>query len=237
MHENLDTTYSLDLNNQWQTLVADYEYGTFYTIHCKFDFKKDTKSPEKCSLYIQNFEGNVTLGLVSINPTIEIVDDPLKGKPSYVMFIHLKALHVNNSLNNQNISIGEVPKNHPEMKGFHKDYSLKVELIFDKVDGFNENDLSKSKFIDSTRFIRDGDGLIKNTKGQRHNYNTTNVYEDYTRKQYGLGLKKFSIYESHVAHFGHTKESDVFDMVILSNGEAKKMLKPYPCYLSYIKFI
>lgn len=237
MHQNLKTTYSLNLNNEWQTLVADYEYGTFYTIHCKFEFNKGTKSPKTCELYLQNFEGNVTLGLESINSNIEIIDDPLMGKPSYVMFIHVKALYSNNTLSKKPISINNVPSKYPEMKEFHKDYALKVELIFDKVNGFNENDMNNAKFIDGARFIRDGEGFIKNTMGERYGFDTNEVYENYSKKEYGIGLFKANLLKSDVANFGHTKESNVYDIIKLSDGKSVKMLKPYPCYLSYMRFI
>jgi|GEM_PF-6996236 len=82
MHENLKYTVRLtkdieacsDISDvksigikDWQPIFADKEYETFYFLYAKFigekQDEKDSFEVQKIQLYLQNFEGDVTIGL------------------------------------------------------------------------------------------------------------------------------------------------------------------------------
>jgi hypothetical protein len=182
MHENLKTTVSLrkednlrEVNDNWQILIPDYYCNTFYVLYGRFRGEMNGTNfiPKFCDLYIQNYQGIITIGLVSLGD-IDIAFDESINAPVYILKIHAKALHANEKLLNQPLKLIESPslKDHnnywqkEEFKNLVNNaidcnFRMRVEIIFDSLDKeyFNKKDLSNSRLIDAREFKRDGDQL------------------------------------------------------------------------------
>lgn len=236
MHQNLKTTFSLDLENEWQTIASSKAYGTFYTLHAKFKYKTGTKTPESCDLYIQNFSGFITLGIDAVSTDIILMHDPLMGKPSYVMHISLKALHANDTITNHTINLIDDLDDNTIVDEFSKDYGLKIEVLYEKIPGFNEDNLRTSTAVDMS-YQRDGESLLKKTFSEPLNETSKiELYKNYFNSNERVVIIEESAIDKRTDPNRMLIE-DTFDRVQLSTGETHKVVKPYPCYLSYVQFV
>ncbi|WP_396636461.1 hypothetical protein [Maribacter sp. R77961] len=118
MHENLKYTVRLtekikacaDIKQansigikDWQPIFADKEYDTFYFLYAKFIGKKDEDGEcfnlNKIQFYLQNFEGEVTIGLTGKAYFYEQELDPAdhdtryEGRKQYGLFIILQGFN------------------------------------------------------------------------------------------------------------------------------------------------
>lgn len=242
MHQNLKTTFCLNLENQWQTITASKAYGTFYTLHVKFKYKTGTKIPENCQLYIQNFSGIITLGIHEIHNEIKLIHDPIMGKPSYVMYIYLKALYANEKICDQKLNFINEISTHQSIKEFSNDTDLKIEVLFKKVDGFDEHNLSMSTIVDHG-FKRDGESLLKETLSAPLNERRTltEIYKEYfgiaENEDIQINGQIAKNIESIKTNQHRALLEETTDIVTLPNDEKHTVVKPYPCYLSYVQFV
>ncbi|PQJ81635.1 hypothetical protein [Polaribacter glomeratus] len=239
MHQNLKTTFSLDLENQWQTLIASKSYGTFFTLHGKFKYKTGTKEPINCDLYIQNFSGLITIGIDHVNTQIKLIHDPLMGKPCFVMYVTLKALHANDTVYNKEVQLFNNLSGHLSANEFSKEYNLKIEILYSKLNGFNKDDLKSSTIVD-LNYKRDGESLLKNTFSEPLNEDTkTQLYKNYFNSNDDVTILE----EQELAFDGRKTmrtrnfQEETIDKIKLSNGDIHDVIKPYPCYLSYVQFV
>jgi len=192
MHQHLKSSYSLGLrqtekDQAWQTLVANKAYGTFFTINGRFSFEEGTYKPNKCELFLQNYQGNVTIGIVSIKEEIQIYRDTLLDNHTLVLVVKLKALHSNNKLTK-----AVFIENNSFVNEFSKNVNLKVELIFDEIDSFSSENPNDNIFIDEARFLREGDDLVKPTY-QRYNFDIKKHYTEFYSKDQGIGINSFEL--------------------------------------------
>ncbi len=118
MHENLKYTVRLDSSitecadikdteslgiKDWQPIFADQEYGTFYFLYAKLLGEKEEDgnsfTVQKIQLYLQNFEGEVTIGLkgkayfYSQELDFADVDPRYPGRKQYGLFIILQGFN------------------------------------------------------------------------------------------------------------------------------------------------
>jgi len=226
MHQNLRTSFVLneekvsDSKNlskqQWeensekeqeaylqemQTLIPATQYGTFFCIYAKFtgSFVDQGFQPKTCDLFLQNYDGDVTVGLVSMDSDIDIIFDPLIGSPVYLFKIHVKALHANTKLEKpQEIKFRDSVslKNYSgfednswnidaENNAINPKFLARILLYYDKLgtDIFNpKEDVNESIFIDSHKYQRDGDELFlknyKRVKGEGFEPMDQNITEE-----------------------------------------------------------
>ena len=236
MHQNLKTTFSLNLENEWQTIASSKAYGTFYTLHAKFKYQTGTKTPVSCDLYIQNFSGFITLGIDEVNTEIILMHDPLMGKPSYVMHISLKALQANDTITNHLISLKDDLDDDIIVEELTTDYDLKIEVLYQKIPGFNANNLRASTAVDMS-YQRDGESLLKKTYSEPLNETSKiELYKNYFNSNERVVIIEESAIDKRTDPNRMFIE-DTYDKVQLSTGETHKVVKPYPCYLSYVQFV
>ncbi|SEC93556.1 hypothetical protein SAMN04489761_4015 [Tenacibaculum sp. MAR_2009_124] len=208
MHQNLSSTYWLnqpyspDSDKSWQTLAASQAYGTFFTISGKFRFKENTKIPEYCELYLQNYQGNVTIGIHSIKKEIEVVKDPLFNRPAYVLVVYLKALHT--KIKEQQSVI--IKSDITDMNEFKKDFNLKIEFVYKEAKDFvtpSKNHISDGNriitgferftFIDEHRVVREGDDFVIPEYNERIDINIQEFYAEYCQKNLAIPISNFII--------------------------------------------
>lgn len=184
MHENLKTTVSLrpednkkNIKDNWQILIPDYYSNTFYVLYGRFRGQLDRSKfkPESCDLYIQNYQGIVTIGLVPTKEIeVDIAYDESINAPVYVLKVHLKALHANEELPNVSLKILKEPSiaghdYYHQNQTFQSlvtdtidcNFRMRVEIIYDPIEEkyFNKTKLEESRLIDAREFKRDGDQL------------------------------------------------------------------------------
>ncbi|MEM6721289.1 MAG: hypothetical protein AAF611_18320 [Bacteroidota bacterium] len=183
MHENLKTTVSLRKednlygeSNNWQLLVPDLGFNTFYCIYGRFrgNTVNNKFYPEECDLHLQNYNGIISIGLSKIS-NIDLVYDELLKEPVYLLKIYVKALHANEQIIQHRLrmssffNISEHQEYHSngysqiEKNGVNLNYYLRIDIIFEEMpeELFNINDLSNSKIIDDSIYKRDGDQILR----------------------------------------------------------------------------
>lgn len=253
MHENLKSTYSLSQqsnskNEGWQTLVANSNYGTFYTIHGKFKFEENTNTPISCDLYLQNYQGNVTIGIVSVHENIFLVEDSLHDTPTFVLVVHLRALYANNYESNQPIKIDNSKLTKPHFKDineFGTNHALKVEVIFDDVENFTKENHEQSPFIDQSIGIREGDDIVIPDYSTRVHYNFEEHYLNYFSLELGLIESDIKIEENVInkdTRPYNKKIENLYDSITIFDANGKKIddrivIKPHPCANNYVRFV
>tara|TARA_R110002050_G_scaffold300018_1_gene467348 strand:- start:25277 stop:25936 length:660 start_codon:yes stop_codon:yes gene_type:complete len=219
MHETLRTSFKLQKKDaEWQSITSDYAYGTFFNLYAKFEFKEDSFNPISCSIKIQNFQGNVTIGLSEIDENIKIYYDKSLQEYVFLIRIHLKALTAKTELTS-NISFdGSTNHYHTDNMVTQTQFTNKnllfVELIYDKLYTDEQlEDVNKLKYIDGLRHLRDGDQLL---------------------------VKELSIYGNkenviHDADSTNPRSSKNVDL----NGNEKdyKYVESRPCRNTYVRFI
>ncbi len=220
MHQNLRTTFYLknqvigkraDTNETFeeglrrmQMLIPSMNYGTFFCISA--DISGETVNgkfvPDSCNLFLQNYQGDVTIGLVGVEEEIDIAFDEVLGQPVYLLKVHLKALHAKTSFNRpQSLKIKEKPTfdfyqnkedwDHLETKNgtIDSDILLRVLLIYDDLDSdiFNPNgNVNSARFIDSNKYERDGDELfVKDFKITKEDFNVKQVTKNMKISKWG----------------------------------------------------
>jgi hypothetical protein len=112
MHKNLITQISfekeinrMDTLKGFQQIMSDFAYGTHYTIYGKFkgEFKldeqgnelKDFFKMEEAVFYLQNYSGQVTVGLVEADPVIEMAYYEDLEEPVYFVNLSVTPLSYN----------------------------------------------------------------------------------------------------------------------------------------------
>ncbi|MEE9361483.1 MAG: hypothetical protein V3U92_02680 [Cellulophaga sp.] len=190
MHENLKYTVRLnkkiaqciDIEKQndlgikdWQPIFADKEYGTFYFIYGKFLGEKVIATNEfkldRLQLYLQNFEGDVTIGITSKLYFYEQevdsydTDNRYPDRRQYGLFIILQAYNNNLSTVRDNDII--FPTNNMDVKLKRGDI-LVTRVFFRPVsieikNGGNQNSNKDNDFVVLDRLFekRDGDSIAK----------------------------------------------------------------------------
>ncbi len=233
MHQNIKSSFSLNDENLWQTVLASQAYGTFFTLHAKFKFHANTKKPKSCDLFLQNFSGMITIGLEGVHNKIELIHDPIMNKPSFVMYVFVKGLHAQESIINSEVEIINPLKNIAS-KEFSKDFPLKIELVFSDMEGFNQNDLRNSSIID-LEFERDGENLLQKNYSEPINSTTKmELYKSYFKDENIEILDNKN--EINLKTAINRKNITDCTSKVKSNGEIFKVVNPYPCYLSYVQF-
>ncbi|MBC3758818.1 hypothetical protein H7U19_10415 [Hyunsoonleella sp. SJ7] len=170
MHEQLRTSFKLVKENpEWQCITSDFAYGTFYSIYAKFEFEENSFTPKKCEIRLQNFQGNITIGLVSIQDTIEIIYDKIVKQYVCYLKIKLRPLLANSYIS-QSITLEnktdfwydttQTPINQLNSKNL-----LFVDIEYADI---HENDdltsiesTNELTFIDNVRYIRDGEQIFR----------------------------------------------------------------------------
>jgi len=197
MHQNLRTTFLLTEQllgveskqkdhdsylREMQLLIPKQQYNTFFVIYGKFTGSIDDDGlfePKTCDLFLQNYSGQVTLGLVKIEEDIDVIFDDVLNEPVYLLKIHLKALHAQTQFDQpQVINIKNAPSlnNYTGNEAGTSDwttalsgqkldpkYLMRVLVYYDDLDTdhFNPNiDVNEVKFINSSKFKREGDQLL-----------------------------------------------------------------------------
>lgn len=195
MHQNLRTSFVLNnrsLNEskkegfaylqEMQTLIPVKQYGTFFCIYAKFtgELKDGKLYPKTCDLFLQNYDGDVTVGLVSVDNEIDTIFDEFIAQPVYLLKIHVRALHAKAKFDKpQKIALkrpGSL-KNYVHFKkknenwgidvhaeGIDPKFLINVLIYFDELpqETFDpKRDVNENLFIDSHRYKRDGDELLK----------------------------------------------------------------------------
>lgn len=181
MHENLKTTISLrrennlyEVDDRWQLIVPDYHFGTFFTLYGKFRGKCEGNKfyIEECDLYLQNYQGIITIGLVSIED-VDIAVDDILNEPVYIIKVHARALHANEKLERVPLKIKQFPiiqRHNQYVEKYQKmvqnyidcNYRIRFEIEYDELSKtyFNREVLSNSRIIDDSKYKRDGDQLF-----------------------------------------------------------------------------
>jgi len=97
MHKNLITTFSFNKTNNmldslkgFQQIISDSAFGTFFTIYAKMraedvDGAADYYNLKDAVFYLQNFSGQVTLGIESVDHQIDMAYH--EGIEEYIYFI------------------------------------------------------------------------------------------------------------------------------------------------------
>ncbi len=170
MHQRLRSSFILKQEKQeWQRITSDTMYGTFFSIYAKFNYNESSSSiPLSCSIKIQNFQGAVTLGITSINSTIKLIYDKVINEYVYYIQIHLKALQasteVNNSIIFEDFRHDYYKKDNSELGCLDNKKLLFVgvfyENLHDEID-LTTVDVNTLPFIDTARYLRDGNQLHK----------------------------------------------------------------------------
>ncbi|MHA7058245.1 hypothetical protein ACWGOQ_0013565 [Aquimarina sp. M1] len=201
-------------NSNWQTLGGGYRYNTFFTLYGNIRgyFKKNendelTFFPENCDLFIQNYNGDVTLGLAG-PPTIQLVYHALIDDFVYNLNINLKPLYSNEFLLNQELFISPrgdnyflrlSDKNQEKLKkieGISDGSLINLNITFDDLrqvqvqNGgisrqiFDKDNLEESAFIDGHRYIRDGDQLLLKKYNTPINWDLSRINKSSFQPQY-----------------------------------------------------
>jgi len=143
MHKNLITTFSaqescnrLDSLQGFQHIVSDSSYGTFFSIYAKMNKEShpDDKGFYKIKdavFYLQNFSGQVTIGIESVDPIIDMAYYSSIEEPVYFVTINVQALSyrpfypASNNLLFEKVE-DEVLSEGQQLSGF--DFTLKDDL-------------------------------------------------------------------------------------------------------------
>lgn len=198
MHENLKSTLSVqpehniftetpDGNDQWQKIASGSRFGSFFVIYGKFrgTFTNDRFMPKECDLYLQTFEGDITIGmtLLSKNPIeMEFAYHPLIRDFVYVMKLQIEALNSNNFVKKNPIEIINLSRTYPTLvnskssqaqsfsQGLPKMGNILVDMTFSDLSGieitnrngsrslFLDND-PNSPLINGDKYVREGSQL------------------------------------------------------------------------------
>jgi hypothetical protein len=104
MHKNLVTTFCMDESYNrldslkgFQHIVSDSSYGTFFSVYAKMNREShpDDKRFYKIKdavFYLQNFSGQVTIGIDSVDPEIDMAYYESIEEPVYFVTINVQAL-------------------------------------------------------------------------------------------------------------------------------------------------
>lgn len=199
MHEILKSTLSVhpehnvftetsDSNDQWQQIASGFRFGSFFVIYGKFrgNFTNDRFMPTECDLYIQTFEGDITIGMAAISKTpieMEFAYHPLIRDYVYVMRLELEALNSNNFIKQNPINVVNLTRAYPSLvntrsthaqsfsDGLPKMGNILVDMTFSDLSGItiNNRNGSKALFLDNDansplingdKFTREGSQLF-----------------------------------------------------------------------------
>jgi hypothetical protein len=193
MHENLKYTLKLDEKIQafntfegmdpknpedkaqiadWQPIYAHKHYGTLFLIYAKFLGKKVKEGFEvdRVQLYIQNYEGEVTLGFtqyaelndMQIEANDPDIDPRYPNRKKYKLSIGLQALNTENVIRNYRtmervvLQQGDVIMTQP--------FFLPVANAISRI--FDGDHINKSLFVDPVFMKRDGDEVYITQQGE-----------------------------------------------------------------------
>jgi hypothetical protein len=196
MHENLKYTINLDKNIKkysetsmpdpiedkyrladWQAIYSGFDYNTHYLIYAKFIGQKNKQSGEfeveKTQLYIQNYDGPVTIGFNSkyaeiMNSGYVSDNDPdhdirLKKRTRFKLGVCLEALK-----NNSNF---ECCVEHINPISIKEDDILDVTTLFTPANStftniFNSSNINEAKFVDEKFMKRIGSDIFITDQGK-----------------------------------------------------------------------
>ncbi|WP_299245721.1 hypothetical protein [uncultured Aquimarina sp.] len=162
-HENLK--FSLNLNNQnWQPILGNQDYNTFYMVYIKFnqvysevnDFGV-TEYKYDCDFRIQNFRGEITMGF-SGSPLISLNENPVN--PTEENRVDVNIILKISPFNFNEIQEGVIFK---LQRPIDHDFVLRtgLERHLPPSDVYNEEDPIKTNYLDPYRYRRDGDTVIE----------------------------------------------------------------------------
>ena len=200
MHENLRTTVNFKpeyneiksnayKSTQWQTLGGGFRYNTFFMLYGNFRGIINSFGnfvPSHCDLFIQNYNGDVTIGLSkNQSPKLELVYHPLIDNYAHRLTVYVKPLLANEFILDKELKVEPTNPNHftalsPEKReeindfnGIPKNSIINLNIEFEGLSDtniqnskgshaiFNQNNLRNSAFINSNNFIREGDQLLE----------------------------------------------------------------------------
>ena len=150
------------------------------------------------------------------------------------MFVILKGLYANDSLSSMPLELTNNLVDFP-VNEFTSEYPLKVEIIYANLSGFNKYNLSEYTIVDSN-FKRDGENLLQN----KHSLPLGGKSKLELYKAY-FGDRSLEIIDnkSTISYktLRHRKTREDCIGKVKSKGKSYSVVDPYPCYLSYVKFI
>lgn len=167
MHQNLVTTFSLDkklndfnVDEGYQQLRSDSQYGSFFTIYGKLNTEKnsDFYKLNKSKLYIQNFSGAITMGIEKIDDEINLIFDLDTLSPVWLLNVTLKVNDTKSVLENHNHFI-----NTSHIKNSINEIDQRKKINDDMLNDPNTNDLVKEQ-------IKEEQILLDNGKTQIEDY-------------------------------------------------------------------
>ena len=104
MHKNLVTTFCMDESYNrldslkgFQHIVSDSSYGTFFSVYAKMNKENHPEDHnffkiKDAVFYLQNFSGQVTVGIESVDPKIDMAYYESIGEPVYFVSVNVKSL-------------------------------------------------------------------------------------------------------------------------------------------------
>ena len=201
MHENLKSSFSIRAqhnqyksdfldDNQWQVLSSGSRFGSFFVLYGKIrgvqKSHPDSFMPQECDLYLQTFEGAMTIGLAH-NPnealSLEFGYHPLIRDFAYVLRVKLEPLSTNIHcekmpvvLQTKNQTFTAL-QNHKQQRanmfsnGLIPDSTLIVDMTFTDLNGLsitrgvsNQTVIpsnAKSPLVNTDAYVREGSQILK----------------------------------------------------------------------------
>ncbi|RDK84751.1 hypothetical protein [Marinirhabdus gelatinilytica] len=171
MHEKLKSQIVLDcnasgapLNNEYQTLAGRSAYGTFYMLYLKLNgyTAKPPKDPKEheysFEIYLQNFEGAITMGFPSQQKvTLKKADktkysnESPKHQPDYVLTIEVQPFNTNTTLNISKKLLDE------SLKGKIIDVDIQHKFPPNMI--YDSNNPHNTPYLDPYKYVRDGEDV------------------------------------------------------------------------------
>ncbi len=173
-HENLKFSLDFSDNQNWQPIVGNQDYGTFYMIYIKIKNYGSqvnefgvTEYFYDCDFRIQNFRGEITIGFSGI-PQINPKDSETiinSNEKIDVEIILQLAPFTFNEFCSRNLKREMPIKNNSILR-------TTVERHLPANDLYNRNEPLKSAYIDPYRYVRDGDTVLEiGTRSYQSNEN------------------------------------------------------------------
>ncbi|WP_116771540.1 hypothetical protein [Maribacter litoralis] len=168
---NIKNINSLEIKD-WQPIFADKEYDSFYFIYAKFigerEENNDSFSIQRIQLYVQNYEGDITIGLTGkayfYQEDLDVVDcdSRYKERKQYGLFIILQGFNANLSTVIENDIIFPIEGKWTSTPKINTGDILVTRIYFQPI-SLHLRDTSDNKtpvVLDRLFQARDGDSII-----------------------------------------------------------------------------
>lgn len=156
-HEELQFSFELERQNDWQPIYSNQDLGTFYVIYLKInEANLETTAGAQFYSYnmdfrIQNYRGAVTMGFVEQPDVSYVIDDQNHGI-DFNFRLSIEPYNNTFYLKDYNVSLSS-----PIQKGHLIDTNVTVKNVPASLE--NAQDPNKSIFLDPRLFLRDGDSV------------------------------------------------------------------------------